>query len=166
MLVSYKEKRYWIISILVLFLDGIISYYLPSYFNKLSLFYPMLTISLIPFLYSGNKRKYYYFVFILGIIYDLLYCNIFLFNALIFLFLSKIDIKVLKLLKDNFFLYLGLIVLNIVIYDGICFFLLILTKYANYPINHLFYKIEHSLLLNILSGIWFFFIFKKNKIPS
>ena len=90
----YKEKRL-LISILVIILDGIITYFVPSYFNKLNYFYPMLTISFIPFL-CKNKHTNYLTIFILGIIYDLLYSNIFLYNAIIFLGLAIINQKIIK----------------------------------------------------------------------
>ena len=77
MLASYKEKKYLIISLITLLIDGIIVYYKPSFFNQLTIFYPMLTISLIPFLYINKANDYYKFSFFLGIIYDLLYSNIF-----------------------------------------------------------------------------------------
>ena len=56
MLVSCYEKKYLILSLLVIILDGIIIYYMPSYFNKINYLYPMLMISLIPFIYLDNKK--------------------------------------------------------------------------------------------------------------
>ena len=50
MLASYKEKKFWIISLLIIILDGLIIYFIPSYFNNLNYLYPMLTVSLIHFI--------------------------------------------------------------------------------------------------------------------
>lgn len=159
----YKEKKLWTSSILIIIFDGILAYYLPSYFDNISLFYPMLTVSLIPFLFYERTKEYYELIFILGLIYDIFYSNIFLFNALIFLLLGKIDIKIMKNFKNNLFMYLLLIITNIILYDIINFFLILITNYSMVNINQLIYKIEHSLLLNILSGFVFYFWFKKSK---
>ena len=158
----YKEKKYLIISLIILILDGILVNYIPSFFNRLNYFFPMLTISLIPFLYHDNKRKYYIYVLILGIIYDVLYTDIFLYNAIIFSFLGVIDLQIRKYYKDNIILFLFLIILNIILYDSILFSLVFITNYQSITISDLIYKIEHSLLLNIMSGFVFWFMFKKN----
>ena len=160
MLVFYKEKKYLIISLLSIILDGLILYLIPGYFHNINYFYPMLTISLIPFLYYDNIKDYYYFIFIIGIIYDLLYSNLFLFNSLIFLFLSKVDIKFLKLMKNNLFTYILLVIINILLYDLILFILISISNNI-FIINEYFYKIARSLLLNILMSIIYYLIFKR-----
>ena len=162
MSVYLKEKKYLIISLIIIMLDGIITYYIPSYFNNLNYFYPMLTISLIPFLYKGNSKYFYQYIFFIGIIYDLLYSNIFLFNSLIFLVLSKIDTKLFKIFKENLFIYLIIVILNILLYDGIIFLLIYLTNYQVVTIIDYIYKIEHSIILNIIFGIIYYLIFSRN----
>ena len=159
MLVSYKGKI--IVSLIVLILDGIIVYYNNYYFNNLNIFYPMLTISLIPFLFDNNQKEYYKICFIIGIIYDLLYSNIFLYNGFLFLLLSKIDVKIMKYLKNNLFLYMMLVIINIIFYDTISFLLIKVTNYQIVTFSDLIYKIENSLLLNIMSSFVFFFLVKK-----
>ncbi len=161
MLALFKEKKYLIISIIIIILDGVIVYFMPSYFNKLNFFYPMLTISLIPFLYQENTRKYYQLLFFLGIIYDLLYSNLFLFHPLVFLLLGKIDIYVLKFLKNNMIVYYLLILINILIYDGILFILVFITNYEIVTINDYIYKIRNS-LINIIFGSFYYLIFNKS----
>ena len=89
MLASYKEKKYLILSFIVLFLDGLISYYYPSFFHQQNYFFPMLSISLIPFLYKNNTKDYYRLSLILGFIYDLLFSHIFLLNTIIFFCVSE-----------------------------------------------------------------------------
>lgn len=159
----------WLIIIITILLDGIIVYYMPSFSNNLTYFYPMLTISLIPILYSYNScKKFYKTCFIMGFIYDLLYSNIFLYHALIFLLIGKIDSKIYKVMKDNLIMKILLVILNIIIYDTIGFILIIFSHYEDLSINSLFYKISHSLLLNILSVFVYYFlgrkVMKKHKI--
>lgn len=160
MLVFSKEKKY-LLSIIIIIIDGLISYFNPSYYDNLSYFLPMLTISLIPFLYQDNLKEYYYLCFINGIIYDLFYSNIFLLNAFLFLLLAKIDSKILKLIKSNLLLYLFLIIINIIIYDSILCLLIYLTKYSIVTFQDLIIKIEHSLIINVLSGFVYYFLCRK-----
>ena len=162
MLVYLKEKRFWIISLVIIIIDGIITYFIPSYFNKLNYLYPMLTISLIPFLYNFSTKDYYRFIFILGIIYDLLYSNFFLLNAFVFLLIGYIDIAITRIFKVNIIVYITLIILNICIYDFILFVLVCLTDYQSLSIMDYFYKIKNSIILNLIFGIICYLIkFKK-----
>jgi len=159
MLVSYKGKI--IVSIIILLLDGVLINMNDYFFNNLNIFYPMLTISLIPFLFDESQKEYYKLCFIIGIIYDLLYSNIFLYHALLFLMLGKINVKIMKYFKNNLFLYIILVILNIIIYDIIGFLLVSITSYQVVEFSDLIYKIKNSLLLNILSGFIYFFLGKK-----
>lgn len=153
------------IIILTIFLDGILVYYLPSYFNALSFFYPMLTISLLSLLYHYYPlKKYYRICFIIGFIYDLLYSSIFLYHALLFLLLAKINSKVYKIFKPNFLVKIFLVIINIIIYDTICFMIIKFSHYMTVDIIDLFYKISHSLLLNIMLVFVDSFFFKKKRL--
>ena len=147
----------------IIFLDGLLVYLFPSYLNDISIFYPMLTVSLISLLYSYYPvKKFYKMCFAIGIVYDLLYSSIFLYNALLFLLLGKIDSKIYKTFKDNLFLKLVITIINIIIYDTIGFILVKISSYSIIGFDSLIYKISHSLLLNILFVFVVFFFFKKS----
>ena len=163
MLVYYKEKKYLIISLLVIVIDGVISYILPSYFNKINYIYPMFTITLIPFLSRNDNKKNIIYIFIIGLIYNLLYSNIFLFHPLVFIILSKIDNLFLKIFKENIISYIMLAIINIVFYDSLYYLLIILTAYQVVSINDLLYKIKNSLPINIMSVFVYYFLVKKTK---
>ncbi len=166
MLEYFKENKYIVTSLLAIILDGIILYYHDYYYNRLDLFYPMLTVSLIPYLYLDNKKNYYKTVFILGIVYDLLYSHIFLLNALLFLFLSIINIKILKNYRKNLLIYLFLTILNIIVYDFLIYILIIISNYQKVSFINIIYKIEHSLIINIIFSSISYFILKKRNILS
>lgn len=154
----------WFFIIITIFLDGILVYYFPSYFNNISFLYPMLTVSLISLLYSYYPlKKYYITCFITGFIYDLLYSNIFLYHALLFLLLGKVNSKIYKVFKENFILKILLIILNIIIYDVIGFMVIKFSNYMDIGFDALFYKIGNSLLLNIMLVFVDMFFFKKRK---
>ena len=157
----YKEKKYLIVSIIILFLDGIIVYYMPSYFNKLNYFYPMLTISFISFL-SFRYQDNYFIIIFLGLMYDLLYSNILFYNIIIFLLLSIINTKIKRYFKSNLLLFIIITIFNICLYDSISFILVLLTDYQSVSIMDLLYKFSHSIVLNIMSVFVFFFLFKKD----
>lgn len=161
MLVSYYERKYLLINLFTISFDGLIRYFIPSYFNKINYFYPMLTISLIPFICFSKRKRFYLLPLFIGIIYDLLYCNIVFYNAIIFFILIIIDKEIAKHFKCSLMLFVLLALLNIFIYDTIGFLLIILTSYQNVSINDLVYKIDHSVLLNIMSVIVYWFLFKK-----
>ena len=163
MLVSCYEKKFLILSLLVIILDGIIIYYMPSYFNKINYLYPMLMISLIPFIYLDNKKRYYLYIIIAGAIYDLLYSSILLYNVILFVILISIDIKILEKYNSSLILFSILAFINITIYDTIAFLLIMLTSYQTVSIYDLIYKIDHSILLNIMSVFVYWFLLKKNK---
>jgi len=153
----------YLLGIIIIIIDGILVYLIPSYFNELSYFYPMLTITLIVAMYNSCSN-YLKTSFILGIIYDLFYSNVFLYNTLLFLLLSKINKKIFKYLQFNNFNKILVLVINILIYDGINYFIVWLTKYNLVTISDLFYKISHSLIMNILAIFVLNFILKKIRI--
>lgn len=162
MLEFLNTRKYLLISILVILLEGLLMYYIPNYFNKLNYFYPMLTITLIPFIYFTNKKTYNILIIIMGFIYDLLYSNIFLYNFILFILIVNLDIVISKNFKKSLFLFIILSLLNIIIYDTISFLLIIITSYQSITIYDLIYKINHSLLLNIMSVFVYWFMFKKD----
>ena len=166
MLWFYSVKKYLIISILIIIIDGLILYFVPSYFNKINYFYPMLTISFIPFIYFTNKKSYHILIIIMGIIYDILYSNIFLYNVILFTIIINIDILISKYFKHKLFLFILLTLFNIIIYDLISFLLVIVTGYQVVNIYDLLYKINHSIILNIMSVFVYFFMFKKDLYKS
>ena len=148
---------------LAIVLDGLITYFIPGYYFNIDLLYPMLTVSLIPFLYSNNYKKYFTIIFITGFIYDLLYSNLFLYNTILFLLLAHIDIKLIKYFKGKLLFYLLLIIINIIIYDLAGFIIVYFTNYQDITIFHLLYKLKNSFLLNIMSGFVYYFWFMKKR---
>ena len=150
-----------IISFITILLDGIIVYFSNISFGQLNIFYPMLTISLIPFFDRRKIKKYYQNCFIIGFIYDLFYSNIFLFNAMLFLLLGFVDLNILKRMKNNLFWYIVIVVVNIILYDTINFLFVIMSNYQLINLDALLYKILHSLLLNIMSCFVYFILFKR-----
>lgn len=142
-----------IILIISLFLDGILSNFLPFMVGDLSLFTPMFSIVCLFLIYPffrKEKKKYFLFCFIFGLVYDLFYTNLLFFDGIIFLMIAFIITKIYKLFSVsiiNLFIY---IILVVVIYE--VSFALIIFIFNLVPVSggKVFYKIGHSLILNIL----------------
>ena len=152
----------YIIAIICIILDYLIAFFIPNYFNNLNLFYPMLTLTFIIYLYKKiNNKKYYKIVITSGIIYDLLFSYLFLFNTLVFILFAKIMIKIDKLIRYNIVVSIVMLILFIFLYDLILFGLVYISSYNSVTFNDLIYKFYNSLLLNIIFYVILTIIFNK-----
>ena len=144
----------YLIIIGVILLDYFISYFVPVYFGNLNYFFPMLTLTFIVFYFNKcDAKKYLKVVGITGIIYDLVFSYLFLFNTLIFILFGKILKKVDKLIRYNYLVSIVMLVLFIFLYDLILFGLVYITEYNSVNFNDLINKFTHSLALNL--GFYF-----------
>lgn len=144
-----------IITIISLVLDGMITNYLPYLVNNLSPLTPLLTITSLVIIYPFYKKKikkYYILAFVLGLLYDLMYTNLFLTDAAIFLILSIIIKNIYKNFNTNGFRILFYITFIICIYELIIAATYLLFNIVPITPRSLSYKIINSLLLNLLYG--------------
>lgn len=142
-----------IILIISILLDGIFSNFLPYLVNNLSVFTPLLTVVSIfmiyPF-YRKNEKKYFIILFILGIIYDLLYTNLLFFNGILFLcigFLSRYIYKNYEVTPLRLIIYTSIIIIS---YESLTGIILAIFRLVPVSIYKVWYKIIHSLILNII----------------
>ena len=142
-----------IIVIISLFLDGILTNFLPYLVNDLSLFTPLLTVVSIfiicPF-YRKQDKKYYKIVFLIGIIYDLFYTNLLFFNAILFLIIAFILRYIYKHYEVSWFSIILYIALIIFTYETLTGTIIFIFQLVPITIDKIIYKISHSLLLNII----------------
>lgn len=142
-----------IIITLSLIIDGILSNIFPYTINNLSLFTPLLTLISIyliyPF-YKKKEQKYMITLFLTGIIYDLLYTNLIFYNAIIFTIIGIISKYIYKHYEINYLNIIIQIILIVTIYESLNALIIILFNLVPMSISRLFYKITHSLLLNII----------------
>ena len=149
-----------IISIL---LDGLLTNYLPFMENNLSYFTPLLTVVslfIIYPLYDKKRKKYEITVFIIGMIYDLLYTNLLFLHAIIFLLLSLFIKKIYKTFTIDMIRVIIFISLIIVSYESLMGLIIWTFHLTPITIHKLFYKISHSLVLNIIYGEILYVIIK------
>ena len=142
-----------IIITLSLIIDGILSNIFPYTINNLSLFTPLLTLISIyliyPF-YKKKEQKYMITLFLTGIIYDLLYTNLIFYNAITFTIIGIISKYIYKHYEINYLNIIIQIILIVTIYESLNALIIILFNLVPMSISRLFYKITHSLLLNII----------------
>ena len=145
-----------IILIIAFISDGVLSNFLPYLPNDLSLFTPLLTLTsllLIYPLYRKEKLKYYAISIIFGFLYDLFYTNLLFFNAIIF-FICGIFISFLyKNIGYSFFKIILLTTILIITYESLTALIILLYNLVPITFSKLFYKITHSLLLNIIFAL-------------
>lgn len=142
-----------IIITLSLILDGILSNIFPYIVNNLSLFTPLLTLISIYLIYPFYKKKenkYILTIFLTGIIYDLLYTNLIFYNAIIFTIIGIISKYIYKHYEINYLNIIIQIIIIVTIYELLNALIIILFNLVPMSISRLFYKITHSLLLNII----------------
>lgn len=152
-----------IILLISIILDGILTNYLPYLVNDLSLFTPLLTVVSIFILYPLNRKKetkFFILMFIVGIIYDLLYTNLLFLNGLLFVLIAFISKIIYKNFETSYFKLIIYTILIIVIYESLYAGILFIYRVVPITIYKLFYKISHTLILNIIYTELLYFIIK------
>lgn len=151
----------YMIMITSLLLDGILSNYLPFLPEGLSLFTPLLTLMSIiliyPF-YKWERKQYFITIFILGIIYDLLYTNLFLANAIFFLSIGILINKLEKRIKLNKISIVFYAIFSIFVYELLIVLSIMIFNLVPITLSRVIYKITHSLLLNVIYVVIIFFL--------
>lgn len=117
----------------------ILDYYLSSLFN------PLLILSII----SLNKYQYKYIVLI-GILYDLLYSDVYLLNVLIFTIISQLKInKSLLKVTISVLIYQTISYLSYIVFTNYYFNPLLLLSSVLIPlISNLILTIYHNYIVN------------------
>jgi len=152
-----------LIVVFSLIFDGLLTNYLPFLVNDLSLFTPLLTVVSVFMIYPFFRKKevnYFILVAITGIVYDLLYTNLLFFNALLFLVIALLSRFIYKNYGITFIILIIYIVIIVAIYEGLTALLLLLFNLVPITISRVSYKINHSLILNIIYGEMILLLYK------
>lgn len=139
-------------------LDGVFSNVITIHNNMLI---PLLSVMSLIIIYPYFKKddiKYLEYIFIYGLIYDLVYTDTLILNAIIFTFIGLIIIGINIIISNNY-LNIALISFFVIIsYRIMTYFILVFTRYLEFNINDLLRSITSSLLLNIIYVILMFLI--------
>lgn len=152
-----------IILIISIILDGLLTNYLPYLVNDLSYFTPLLTVVSIFIIYPLNRKKekkFFILIFIVGIIYDLLYTNLLFLNGLLFVVIALISKVISKNFEISYLKLILYIIIIVTIYETLYAGILFVYQVVPVTLYKLFYKISHTLLLNIIYVEILYFIIK------
>lgn len=131
------------------FLDGILS----KYITQNSLFLPLLTIVAIVIIYpyfNNNNYRYFKFIAIIGLLYDIAYFNTLFYNFFLFLILGFIVGFINYLLSNNLYTNLLITFITIIFYRLLTFIFAIIIRNSSYSGQQFFESIYNSLILNII----------------
>lgn len=152
-----------IILIISILLDGILTNYLPYLVNDLSLFTPLLTVVSIFIIYPLNRKKekdFFIKIFIIGIIYDFLYTNLLFLNGLLFVLIAYISKIIYKNLEISYLKLILYTIIIVIVYETTYAGILLIYRVVPITLYKLFYKISHTLILNIIYTEILYFIIK------
>ena len=147
-----------IIVLLSFMAEGIISNYISM--NTI-IFEPLFTLIslIIIYPYFHNKEKKYFILsFSMGLLYDIVYTNTFLFNAIMFLIIAYIIKKINSYISNNYINVAIISLIIIIIYRLIVYLVLCLINYFNFDIRSLLYSIADSLVLNMIYSVVLYLI--------
>lgn len=152
-------KKY-IILLISLIIDGLVPNITLFSFNNLTYFTPLCTITSLVIIY--DDKKFIKLFLISSTLYGVLYMSNLLLAFILF-FITMLVIKLMKrILSDNLFTIILQILLVITIYEGVFYIIYSLIFMNTFNINDYFYKISHSIVLNLLYGISIFYIYGEN----
>lgn len=144
-----------IVIIISFILDGILTNFLPYIVGNLSLFTPLTTLISITVIYKlfhnkYNHKKYFFVCFIVGFLYDLFYTNLLFFNSFLFLLIGFINTILYKQIGEGYIRTIINVIVIIILYELLTVLSIIMFNLVPINIEAIFYKISHSLILNIL----------------
>jgi len=138
-----------ILTIISFLLDGILS----RYININSIFLPLFTIVSLIIIYpyfNDNNSRYFKYISIIGLLYDIVYCNTIFFNSFIFLILGFFIIMISYSLSNNIYVNILITMICISLYRIINYLFVVLFKNVDFTFIVLFKSIYSSLILNII----------------
>ena len=141
-----------ILLIIALFLDGFLSIIIPLN----SIFLPLITITTIYIIFpyfKKKEKKYYILSFAVGIIYDLLYTNLLLFHAIIFMIIAYITKYLYTTYEQTKITKVLYQIIIIILSELLTASFLFLFQTTTITFTKIIYKITHSILLNIIYAV-------------
>lgn len=146
-----------ILGFLSLIFDILILNFSKYLFSNISLLFPYLTLTYIVWNFYFFNLKNKTFLIILSFLYGILINNIAL--SLINVFILVLFIRFLKNnFKDNFLSFLVILVFCLCLYDFLNFSFISLQRLLNFNIFTFLYKFYNSIFLNILYGLFLYFL--------
>lgn len=138
--------------IITIFLDIISSIFISSAYQNINIMFPLVIVGAFPIFYNLIKSKKVFFIsiIILGLIYDTLFSDVFLVNTYYFILYSLFIYIYYKNNKSSIINIFLISIMGTILYDVFIFFILILTRYSDFEITELYYKIKNTILFNLI----------------
>lgn len=152
-----------IIFLISFLLDGILTNFIDFLPNDLSFFTPLLTLTSIIVvypLYRKKEMKFFMVIIFLGLLYDLFYTNLLFFNAILFFICGLIIKFIYENIDYSFFKVILVTILIVSIYESLTALIIIVFNLVPMTFARLFYKIIHSILLNIIYACFWYLVIK------
>jgi rod shape-determining protein MreD len=141
-----------ILSSISFIIEGILSNYLnytiinPTIFKTI---YTLITLIIVS-KYFNNSQKYYLIVFVFGLLYDIVYTNTFILNAILFLSIAFLSNIIKNIFSDTIISANIISLLSIFLYHIFSFAILQIIAYNIYDFELLLTIITHSIIMTII----------------
>ena len=146
----------YLILIVSFLLDGIL-FSLFSFTNPVSPLFSLLSLLIIYPYCDTNKKSYYMYPIVMGILYDITYSNSLFLNTLIFTGFSYILIRIFKLFTINFVNVLVIGTISIIIYRVVAFAFMYMIGIIDFNVETLIESISYSFISNYIYLIILYF---------
>lgn len=146
----------YLILIVSFLLDGIL-FSLFSFTNPVSPLFSLLSLLIIYPYCDTNKKSYYMYPIVMGILYDITYSNSLFLNTLIFTGFSYILIRIFKLFTINFVNVLVIGTISIISYRVVVFAFMYMIGIIDFNVETLIESISYSFISNYIYLIILYF---------
>ena len=146
----------YLILIVSFLLDGIL-FSLFSFTNPVSPLFSLLSLLIIYPYCDTNKKSYYMYPIVMGILYDITYSNSLFLNTLLFTGFSYILIRIFKLFTINFVNVLVIGTISIIIYRVVAFAFMYMIGIIDFNVETLIESISYSFISNYIYLIILYF---------
>ena len=137
--------------------EGLTSNIAPINSNLLTLFTLISLIIIYPYLYN-NHNLYYKICFITGLLYDIAYTNTLFLNALIFILIGYIILKINIFITNSVINVIPISCIIIIVYRTFTYLILIAVGYLNFSVLNIINSIISSLIINIIYIMFIYYI--------
>lgn len=137
------------ISVLSFFLDGILS----KYISPTSIFLPLFTVVSLVIIYpyfNNNNYRYFRYIAILGLLYDITYLNTLFMNFFIFILIGFFVGLFNYLLSNNIYTNVMITIVTIILYRVCHYLFIVIFKSQDFNFMFLLKNVYSSLILNVL----------------
>lgn len=149
-----------LLSIISFILEGFISIYQnytllnPTIFSTI---YTLITLMIVG-KYFENFQRYILIVVIFGLLYDIVYTNTFILNAILFLLICLVSNFISRILSDTVVNANIINLIGIFLYHILSFIILSVIGYSHYSFKLLFIILSRSILMTIIYTIIIYYL--------